>query len=167
MPAYQRFFAELKRREVFRVAAVYGATGFVVLQVVDLLAEGLALPEVVLRTATVLVLFLLGVNLLAYLAWSRGDAPATAACGCFGNFIRRTPAPQGDAAACGSSDRPGHAARTIATTPKNVARRATTRPASGPAAPMSASASRRRITPPIRMTAPRVPIMPKKGSGKK
>ena len=67
-PAYQRFFAELKRREVFRVAAVYGATGFVVLQVADLLAEGLALPDVVLRTATLLVL--VGFPIALVLAWA-------------------------------------------------------------------------------------------------
>ena len=42
---YKRFFAELKRRKVFQVAAVYGATAFVVLQVVDLLQEGLNLPR--------------------------------------------------------------------------------------------------------------------------
>ena len=33
-PAYQRFFAELKRRKVFRVAAVYGAVAFIVLAIV-------------------------------------------------------------------------------------------------------------------------------------
>jgi TolB-like protein/Tfp pilus assembly protein PilF len=68
VPGYQRFFAELKRREVFRVAAVYGATGFVVLQVADLLAEGLALPDVVLRTATFLVL--IGFPIALVLAWA-------------------------------------------------------------------------------------------------
>ena len=67
-PGYQRFFAELKRREVFRVAAVYGAVGFVVLQVADLLAEGLALPDVVLRTATFLVL--IGFPIAIVLAWA-------------------------------------------------------------------------------------------------
>ena len=68
VPGYQRFFAELKRREVFRVAAVYGAVGFVVLQVADLLAEGLALPDVVLRTATFLVL--IGFPIALVLAWA-------------------------------------------------------------------------------------------------
>jgi len=68
IPGYQRFFAELKRREVFRVAAVYGAVGFVVLQVADLLAEGLALPDVVLRTATFLVL--IGFPIALVLAWA-------------------------------------------------------------------------------------------------
>jgi TolB-like protein len=68
IPGYQRFFAELKRRRVFRVMAVYGATGFVVLQVADLLAEGLALPDVVLRTATFLVL--IGFPIAVVLAWA-------------------------------------------------------------------------------------------------
>jgi TolB-like protein/Flp pilus assembly protein TadD len=67
-PGYQRFFAELKRRKVFRVAAVYGATGFVVLQVADLLAEGMELPSVVLRTTTFLVL--LGFPIAMVLAWA-------------------------------------------------------------------------------------------------
>lgn len=67
-PGYQRFFAELKRRKVFRVAAVYGATGFVVLQVADLLAEGMELPSVVLKTATFLVL--LGFPIAMVLAWA-------------------------------------------------------------------------------------------------
>ncbi len=72
-PAYQRFFAELKRREVFRVAAVYGAAGFVVLQVADLLAEGLALPDVVLRSATFLVL--VGFPIAIILAWAYERTP--------------------------------------------------------------------------------------------
>ncbi|MBK5097199.1 MAG: tetratricopeptide repeat protein [Gemmatimonadetes bacterium] len=72
-PGYQRFFAELKRREVFRVAAVYGAVGFVVLQVADLLAEGLALPDVVLRTATFLVL--IGFPIAVVLAWAYERTP--------------------------------------------------------------------------------------------
>jgi TolB-like protein len=67
-PAYQRFFAELKRRKVFRVAAVYGATGFVVLQVADLLAEGMELPSVVLKTTMFLVL--LGFPIAMVLAWA-------------------------------------------------------------------------------------------------
>ncbi len=68
VPGYQRFFAELKRRRVFRVMAVYGATGFVVLQVADLLAEGMGLPDVVLRTATFLVL--IGFPIAVVLAWA-------------------------------------------------------------------------------------------------
>jgi len=67
-PAYQRFFAELKRRKVFRVVAVYGATGFIVLQVADLLAEGMELPSVFLRTTMFLVL--LGFPIAMVLAWA-------------------------------------------------------------------------------------------------
>ncbi len=44
-PGHQRFFAELKRRHVFRVAAVYGATAFVIVQAADVLQEALRLPE--------------------------------------------------------------------------------------------------------------------------
>ena len=44
-PGYQRFFAELKRRRVFRVMAVYGIVGFVLLQIVDLAVPALLLPE--------------------------------------------------------------------------------------------------------------------------
>ena len=51
---YKRFFAELKRRKVFKVAAVYGATAFVVLQVADLLQEGLSLSQGLLTTFIIL-----------------------------------------------------------------------------------------------------------------
>jgi hypothetical protein len=45
MQSYPQFFAELKRRQVFKVAAVYGAVGFVVLQLTDILVPALALPD--------------------------------------------------------------------------------------------------------------------------
>jgi len=67
-PSYQRFFAELKRRHVFRVAAVYGATAFIVLQVADLLQEALHLPEAFLTGTTVLAL--LGLPIAIVLAWA-------------------------------------------------------------------------------------------------
>ena len=41
-PNYQRFFAELKRRRVFRVMTVYGIVGFVRLQIVDLVVPARA-----------------------------------------------------------------------------------------------------------------------------
>lgn len=40
----QRFFAELKRRKVFRVMAVYGVVAFGVLQIADLAFPRLGLP---------------------------------------------------------------------------------------------------------------------------
>ncbi len=66
--SYQRFFAELKRRRVFRVMAVYGATAFVLLQVADLLAQGMGLSDSVLRVTTFLVL--IGFPIAIVLAWA-------------------------------------------------------------------------------------------------
>ena len=65
---YQRFFAELKRRRVFRVAAVYGATAFVVVQAADVLQEALRLPESFLTGVAVLAL--LGFPIAIVLAWA-------------------------------------------------------------------------------------------------
>ncbi|MCL7965557.1 MAG: hypothetical protein M8857_00465, partial [marine benthic group bacterium] len=56
VPIHQRFFAELKRRHVFRVMAVYGAVGFVILQVVELLVPALLLPEWTYRLVALLLI---------------------------------------------------------------------------------------------------------------
>ncbi len=66
-PAYQRFFAELKRRRVFRVMAVYGAVAFGVLQAADVLIPALHLPETMITGIAVLAL--LGFPLAIALAW--------------------------------------------------------------------------------------------------
>jgi TolB-like protein len=71
---YQRLFAELKRRNVFRVMAVYGIVGFVVLQVVDLLIPALLLPEWTYRL--VAVLLLVGFPVAVVLAWAFEQTPA-------------------------------------------------------------------------------------------
>lgn len=68
MRSYQQFFAELKRRHVFKVAAIYGATAFVILQLADLLVQGLKLPTDFLSMITVLVL--LGLPVALILAWA-------------------------------------------------------------------------------------------------
>ena len=63
-----RFLAELKRRKVFRVMAVYGVVAFAVLQVADLAFPRLGLPE---WTVTfVLALSLLGFPIAVVLAWA-------------------------------------------------------------------------------------------------
>ena len=67
-PAYQRLFAELKRRRVFKVAAVYGAVAFVVLQVADIMVPALALPEAITRA--VALLLILGFPIALVLAWA-------------------------------------------------------------------------------------------------
>ena len=66
--SYQRFFAELKRRKVFRVAAVYGAVSFVVLQVADIMVPALALPDAFMRGIALIAILLFPVALV--LAWA-------------------------------------------------------------------------------------------------
>ena len=70
---YKRFFAELKRRRVFRVAAVYGATSFVVVQAADVLQEALRLPAAFLTAVAVLAL--LGFPIALVLAWAYERTP--------------------------------------------------------------------------------------------
>lgn len=65
---HQRFFTELKRRRVFRVMAVYGVVGFVLLQVVDLALPALLLPEWTYRLVALLVL--IGFPIAIVLAWA-------------------------------------------------------------------------------------------------
>ena len=70
---YQRFFAELKRRKVFRVMAVYGAAGFILLQVAELLVPALLLPE---WTDRMITLFLIiGFPIAIILAWAFESTP--------------------------------------------------------------------------------------------
>ena len=63
------------------MAATYGAVGFVVLQVTDLIADGLQLPPVVRTTITVLVL--VGFPIALALAWALERGP--------GGEVQRTP----------------------------------------------------------------------------
>lgn len=72
-PAYQRFFAELKRRRVFRVMAVYGVVAFGVLQVADLAFPRLGMPEWTITL--VLLLSLLGFPIAIVLAWAFEQTP--------------------------------------------------------------------------------------------
>ena len=70
---YRRLFAELKRRSVFRVAAVYGATAFVVIEAADLIFPRVPLPE---WTITLVVwLALLGFPVALVLAWAYERTP--------------------------------------------------------------------------------------------
>ena len=70
---YQTFFAELKRRQVFKVAAVYGGVAFVVMQAADFLVPALRLPDAV---ATVIALVaVLGFPIALALAWAFERTP--------------------------------------------------------------------------------------------
>jgi TolB-like protein len=66
--SYQQFFAELKRRHVFKVAAIYGAVAFGVLQVSEPLATALGLSDSFL--SLVVGLLLLGFPVALVLAWA-------------------------------------------------------------------------------------------------
>ena len=70
---YQRFFAELKRRHVFRVAAVYGATAFVVIQAADVIFPRIPLPE--WTVSLVVWLSLLGFPVALVLSWAYDRTP--------------------------------------------------------------------------------------------
>lgn len=72
-PSYQRFFAELKRRRVFRIMAVYGVVAFGILQVADIAFPLLGLPEWTITL--VLLLSLLGFPVAIVLAWAFEQTP--------------------------------------------------------------------------------------------
>jgi TolB-like protein len=83
MKSYQEFFAELKRRRVFRVAGIYGIVSFGVLQAADLMLPRLGLPDWTVTFMVALVVLAFPVAVL--LAWAfdltpegltRTDAPA-------------------------------------------------------------------------------------------
>ena len=68
MKSYQQMFAELKRRHVFRVTAVYGAVAFTLIQVADPMAKALLLPDAFLTY--VAAILLLGFPFALVLAWA-------------------------------------------------------------------------------------------------
>jgi TolB-like protein len=61
-------FSELKRRKVFRVAVVYAATAFVVLQAADIMLPSLGVPDWALGLVVLLVI--LGFPIALVLAWA-------------------------------------------------------------------------------------------------
>ena len=68
MKSYQQLFAELKRRKVFKVAAVYGAVAFGLIQVADPLAGAMRLPDTFVPF--VIAILLLGFPVALILAWA-------------------------------------------------------------------------------------------------
>jgi tetratricopeptide (TPR) repeat protein len=67
-PRWQSILAELKRRRVFRVMAIYGGGAFAFLEALDLLAGGLPIPGRLVSGVTVLVLA--GFPAAVLLAWA-------------------------------------------------------------------------------------------------
>jgi len=78
------WFAELKRRRVFRTLVAYAIAAFAILQVVEPVMHGLALPEWVLKA--VVIGLGLGLPVTLLLAWAYDIKP---------HGIQRTPAPAG------------------------------------------------------------------------
>ena len=83
MRSYQQFFAELKRRHVFKVAGIYGIVAFGVLQAADLALPRLGLPDWTVTFMLAIVLLAFPVALI--IAWAfevtpegvkKTDAPA-------------------------------------------------------------------------------------------
>jgi hypothetical protein len=72
---------ELRRRKVFRVAAVYGAVAFVVLQAADIMLPRLGVPEWAMSLIVVLVV--LGFPVALVMAWALELTP---------DGVRMTPA---------------------------------------------------------------------------
>jgi adenylate cyclase len=70
---YQRFFAELKRRKVFRTVALYGAAAFGILQGVDILVDALRLPPSLTTIAALVVVA--GFPFAVALAWNYQVTP--------------------------------------------------------------------------------------------
>lgn len=66
--AYQKLFAELKRRRVFNSAAVYGGVAFVVIQSADFMIPALQLPEVV--STVIALVAIIGFPVSMVLAWT-------------------------------------------------------------------------------------------------
>jgi TolB-like protein/Tfp pilus assembly protein PilF len=62
------FFTELKRRHVFRVAATYAVTGWVVAQVAEFLFESFLAPEWILQA--LIIVLILGFPIAVVLAWA-------------------------------------------------------------------------------------------------
>ena len=94
-PRYQTFLAELKRRHVFKVAAVYGATAFVVLQLADIVFPSMGLPEWTIPL--IVALTLAGFPLALVLAWAFETTP---------DGVRKTdPAASGELEAIASQPR--------------------------------------------------------------
>ena len=64
----RNFFAELKRRNVYRVAVAYAVVGWLVMQVAATIVPALHLPGAI--TTAVVVLVLLGFPIALVLAWA-------------------------------------------------------------------------------------------------
>jgi TolB-like protein/Tfp pilus assembly protein PilF len=105
------FLAELKRRHVFRIAALYAAGAFVVLQAADLLLRGLEVPD--WAFSLLVVLTIVGLPLALVLAWTYDLTPH--------GVIRTPPAPADDATEQSENPAPAPALPAVTAPRRSVA----------------------------------------------
>ena len=72
--SFEKFWKELKRRKVVHLITVYAAVAFVILQIVDMVAEPLRLPD--WTKALVIVLLCIGFIIAIFLSWIYDITPA-------------------------------------------------------------------------------------------
>jgi TolB-like protein/Flp pilus assembly protein TadD len=72
--SFERFWKELKRRKVVHVITVYTATAFVILELVNMVARPLKLPE--WTEALVIVILCIGFVIALFLSWIYDITPA-------------------------------------------------------------------------------------------
>jgi TolB-like protein len=72
--SFERFWKELKRRKVVHVITVYAATAFVILELVNMVARPLQLPD--WTEAFVIVLLCIGFVIAIFLSWIYDITPA-------------------------------------------------------------------------------------------
>jgi adenylate cyclase len=72
--SFERFWKELKRRKVVHVLTVYAAVAFVILQLVDMVADPLRLPDS--TKALVIVLLCIGLIIAVFLSWVYDITPS-------------------------------------------------------------------------------------------
>jgi hypothetical protein len=106
----RELIAELRRRQVFKAAAIYVVAGWLLLQVVDVLREPFAVPDWTFRMLVVLMIAGFGVAMV--LAWMFDLTPQ--------GIRREDPAPAADART-GSIDTPEATALPAGTNPRTVA----------------------------------------------
>lgn len=68
------FFAEMKRRNVFRVGTGYAVVAWLLLQAADILLGNFGAPDWVFKSLTIILL--LGFPLALFLAWAYELTPA-------------------------------------------------------------------------------------------
>ena len=72
--SFERFWKELKRRKVVHVITVYAATAFVILELVNMVAQPLQLPD--WTEAFVIVLLCIGFIIAVFVSWIYDITPA-------------------------------------------------------------------------------------------